>query len=76
VLPEQGRSRELPARSRASLRRHGAVPSSARTERPDYQTLSASGGYSPAPVATAWIAFARPRPWPPPAPGQSAPSPA
>jgi len=66
VLPEQGRSREQPARSRANLRRHGAALSSARTGRPDYLTLSASGGYLPAPVATAWVALLRPRPWPPP----------
>jgi hypothetical protein len=60
VLPEQGRSRAMPARSRASSRRHGAAPSSARTGHPRYQTLSASGGYSPALVATARVATPRP----------------
>jgi hypothetical protein len=67
VLPEQGRSRALPVCSRASSRRHGVAPSSARIGRPDYQTLSASCGYSPAPVATVGIAFPRARLWPPPA---------
>jgi hypothetical protein len=67
VLPEQGRSQALPVRSRASLRRHGAAPSSARAGRPGYQTLSASGGYSPALVATVGIALRGTWPWPPPA---------
>jgi len=57
VLPEQGRSQPLPVRSRASSGRHGAAASSARIGRPGYLTLSASGGYSPAPVATARVAL-------------------
>jgi hypothetical protein len=65
VLPEQGRSRALPVRSRASSRRHGAASSSARTGRPGYQTLSASCGYSPAQVATVGIALSGAQPWPP-----------
>jgi hypothetical protein len=68
VLPEQGRSRALPVRSRASSRRHGVAPSSARTGRPGYQTLSASCGYTPAPAATVGFAAQRARPWPPPTP--------
>jgi hypothetical protein len=68
VLPEQGRSRALPVRSRASSRRHGAAPSSARTGRPGHQILSASCGFTPAPVATVGFASLRDRPWLPPTP--------
>ena len=68
MLPEQGRSRALPVRSRASSRRHGAAASSARTGRPGYQTLSASCGYPPAPVVTVGFASQRDRPWLPPTP--------
>ena len=73
MLPEQGRCQALPARSSASSRRHGAARSSARTGPPGHLTLAASGGYSPAPVATARVALPRPRPWPPPQAGQSNP---
>jgi hypothetical protein len=68
VLPEQGRSQALLVRSRASSRRHGVAPSSARTGCPGYRALSASCGYSPAPVATVGIALRGNRPWSPPAP--------
>jgi hypothetical protein len=67
MLPEQGQSWALPVRSRASSRRHGAAPSSARTGRPGFRALSASCGYTPAPVATVGIALWGSRPWPPPA---------
>lgn len=66
MLPEQGRSPGLPARSRAGLRRHGAAASSARTWHPGYLTLPAGCGYSPALVATAPVSpVGRAGPWPP-----------
>jgi hypothetical protein len=59
VLPEQGQNLALAVRSRAVAGRHGASPSSARTWRPGHHTLQASGGRSPALVATA-VGIARP----------------
>ena len=53
MLPEQGQSPGSLVCSRASSRRHGAATSSARACRLGYVILSAGGGYTPAPVATA-----------------------
>jgi hypothetical protein len=59
VLPEQGQSLAMAVRSRAVAGRHGASPSSARTWHPGHEILRASGGHSPALVATA-VGIARP----------------